>query len=128
MPGPKARKEHVKFPLLGRVPWFREPFKVVEPITGSFLKASLVFWPKAWLGHRDYRYLLKLLGFCRLYGQSTFALYFFFTWLSGPLFSAVPQPMLPVELEAQGLQAARQVRIVQNLCVLMLQDSLSCQA
>ena len=37
-PGSKARKEHVTIPLIGRVPWFREPFKVVEPVNGTFLK------------------------------------------------------------------------------------------
>lgn len=37
-PGPKARNKHVTIPLIGRVPWFREPFKVVEPVNGTFLK------------------------------------------------------------------------------------------
>ena len=35
--GPKAQQQK-SVPLLGKVPWFRQPFKVVEPVNGTFLK------------------------------------------------------------------------------------------
>ena len=37
-PSAKVRLQQFKFPLIGRVPWFREPFKVGEPVNGTFLK------------------------------------------------------------------------------------------
>lgn len=123
--GPKAQQQ-TSVPLLGKIPWFRQPFKVVEPVNGTFLKVCCVareFDYSSKLGDSAVAHRVVLTGpfACRLAGQSIFVHCFSCTWPPGPSFSAVPRQMFLAELAAPVPQADQQVSLP-IWCALCLQS------